>query len=554
MGEWREPACGALEVRDQDQETSSGLFLVERGKHHAGRSVYINKEKILYIFWLNDLEGWGLGESAMESGETLYSSGPGVKGEPWLGSWKKPDVKIFCAEENLFTRSRVSTIISQDDKTCSSSESCLVREDCPAVEKLYQKLGRSKNDPVRLKAINDLKSNVCNKKEKGFCCPEKTEATDVCKSCKLAKECLEVKKKIVLVRSGTLPFSESIKIYRDLQSRICNIETQMFCCKDRPQTIVKPVQKPYLQDEDSEIGNFLPESSKRTCGLEASQTSHFVINGNNTKPGQFPFMALLGVKVRKDIRGNGVTKIVAHWTCGGTLINHWYVLTAAHCQSNNNPLAYVRLGDWDVSTKDCVEDFCLPKPQTFVIKRNNFLIHKDYSKTKGNVVNDIALIRLPRPAKRNDGVQFACLPLTLPERDLGVADEEGVVIGWGHTNTVKALTHSGGDIVDHSIAKATQQSATLPIIGQDECDATWSLTNGVQSSQLCAGAGESDSCSGDSGGPLVMRAVAGNSEKVQPWIQAGIVSFGSKYCGSGRPGVYTRVEQYVSWIRGRLEE
>merc|ERR1711892_1417450 len=254
MGEWREPACGALEVTDQDQETSSGLYLVERGKHHAGRSVYINKEKILYIFWLNDLEGWGLGdESAMESGETLYSSGPEVKGEPWLGSWKKPDVKIFCAEENLFTRSRVSTIISQDDKTCSSSESCLVREDCPAVEKLYQKLrGLSKNDPVRLKAIEDLKSNVCNKKEKGFCCPEKTEATDVCKSCKLVNECPEVKKKIVLVRSGTLPFSESIKIYRDLQSRICNIETQMFCCK---QTIVKTTAQ-----KNSEIGTFLPES------------------------------------------------------------------------------------------------------------------------------------------------------------------------------------------------------------------------------------------------------------------------------------------------------
>merc|ERR1712106_918587 len=126
----------------------------------------------------------------------------------------------------------------------------------------------------------------------------------------------------------------------------------------------------------------------------------------------------------------------------------------------------------------------------------------------------------------------------------GAAAEEGVVIGWGHTKAIEALTRSGGDIVDHAIAKATQQSATLPIIGQDECEATWSLTNGVQPSQLCAGAGESDSCSGDSGGPLVMRAVAGNSEKVQPWIQVGIVS--CKYCGSGRPGVYTRVEQYVS--------
>ena len=169
------------------------------------------------------------------------------------------------------------------------------------------------------------------------------------------------------------------------------------------------------------------------------------------------------------------------------------------------------------------------------------------------MLNDIALIRLPRRAERNPGVQFACLPLTLTERNLGEEDKEGVVIGWGHTKAIDAFTGTGGDLAQYYIPKATQQSATLPIIGHDECNARWTLTNGVQQGQMCAGGGEVDSCVGDSGGPLVIKARGGDGNNDNPWIVTGLVSFGSKYCGSGRPGVYTRVGHYVDWIRGKLE-
>ena len=58
-----------------------------------------------------------------------------------------------------------------------------------------------------------------------------------------------------------------------------------------------------------------------------------------------------------------------------------------------------------------------------------------------------------------------------------------------------------------------------------------------------------DSCSGDSGGPLVVRQ--GGSE--EPWFQIGVVSFGPKQCGSGLPGVYTKITEYLSWIEENLE-
>jgi secreted trypsin-like serine protease len=40
--------------------------------------------------------------------------------------------------------------------------------------------------------------------------------------------------------------------------------------------------------------------------------------------------------------------------------------------------------------------------------------------------------------------------------------------------------------------------------------------------------------------------------KQQLWIQVGIVSFGNGKCGDGSPAVYTRVESYIDWIKGKL--
>ncbi len=36
-------------------------------------------------------------------------------------------------------------------------------------------------------------------------------------------------------------------------------------------------------------------------------------------------------------------------------------------------------------------------------------------------------------------------------------------------------------------------------------------------------------------------------------FQVGIVSFGSEFCGNGRPAVYTRVSAYVDWIKSNIK-
>lgn len=95
----------------------------------------------------------------------------------------------------------------------------------------------------------------------------------------------------------------------------------------------------------------------------------------------------------------------------------------------------------------------------------------------------------------------------------------------------------------------------VPVVNQTVCQAAFSRSRLVLGEgQLCAG-GEKDidSCPGDSGGPLMYFNVQENR-----FVSAGIVSLGKSEkgklaCGEeGFPGVYTRTDQYVDWIKTAL--
>ncbi len=91
--------------------------------------------------------------------------------------------------------------------------------------------------------------------------------------------------------------------------------------------------------------------------------------GKDAKKGAYPFVALLGVK-----HGN---RMIYH--CGGALINRRYVITAAHCQRPEMPIAEVVLGEHNIDQ----DPECDPNHnkceyvQRFEIKPEDVTVHKE---------------------------------------------------------------------------------------------------------------------------------------------------------------------------------
>ncbi|CAG2109539.1 unnamed protein product [Medioppia subpectinata] len=246
------------------------------------------------------------------------------------------------------------------------------------------------------------------------------------------------------------------------------------------------------------------------CGLKKIVRTPKIINGKDAYHGQYPWAVSLRLHRRHH--------------CGGALIDHQWVLTAAHCVAQISHRVFtVKLGGHYRNTE--YEVTSVEVPVSRVVPHEGFSF--------SSFANDIALVKLAKSVDYSNYVWPVCLPTT---DAVDYANSTGVVIGWGKISTA-------------GVSASSLQQVELPIIDNPKC-IKWYESQGkvipIRSSQFCAGLeeGGKDACQGDSGSPM-MRVDSTNGQA----MAIGIVSAGIGCALPKLPGLYTRVASYLPWLQ-----
>merc|ERR1712051_1113056 len=221
------------------------------------------------------------------------------------------------------------------------------------------------------------------------------------------------------------------------------------------------------------------------------------------------------------------------YSCGGTILDEETILSAAHCfyhGSTGSSAFPMDSGDFILAG---IRREGSPGQQGILI--NTVIIHPQYN--PGNEDTDIAIVKLKSPLTFNNNVKNACLP-----ESSFAPQSKAVVSGWG--TTINGVQSSTSNWLKYVV---------VPFIANNKCVRPhtnyWSSM--ITSNMICAGffTGETDSCQGDSGGPLAVHRSANDDTAVV----YGVVSWGIECAKEKQPGVYTRVTNYLSWIKANMK-
>lgn len=173
----------------------------------------------------------------------------------------------------------------------------------------------------------------------------------------------------------------------------------------------------------------------------------------------------------------------AGFICGGSLIKHNLVLTAAHCVHEGNPNRFfnpsyfmIVMGNIYLSRRD---------NNTLEIKAKRIVGHSKYN--RHTFANDIALIFLSQNVSVNHPT---VKPISLTTLTLTVG-KLCVISGWGHT-------------LNDGRPSPILMAGEVIINSREECNRPNRYNDEVLSGMFCAGnftgASLVDTCQGDSGG------------------------------------------------------
>ncbi|XP_015751521.1 PREDICTED: uncharacterized protein LOC107331445 [Acropora digitifera] len=247
------------------------------------------------------------------------------------------------------------------------------------------------------------------------------------------------------------------------------------------------------------------------CGMRPT-SSTLIVGGTVAPINSWPWQALLRTRDGRQF-------------CGGSLINPEWVLTATHCVVGKPPSnIQVTLGAHYFSTASVVGT-----EQYFNVAQ--IIQHENYGSPK-QWSNDVALLKLSRPAVLRNGVGLVCLSDDQFQRPF---------------NNKSCWTSGWGTLVWRGFQPKELMQVDLPLVTTQTCSSIYPSYYDANT-MICAGQSQGGKgvCHGDSGGPLVC-------EFNGKWYLEGVTSWVDLPCGAAnKPAVYADVRNLKSWIIGKM--